>query len=88
MDLLNNFWILSSFKVSLKLSLIGSHCCTNLRKIRIEEDRESQLQDPESIFNKIIKENFFNLKKEMSIYSKKPIEYQSNWTRKRNSPAT
>jgi hypothetical protein len=38
----------------------------NLRIIRIEED-ESQIQGPENIFNKIIEENFPNLKKEMPI---------------------
>jgi hypothetical protein len=39
----------------------------NLRIIGIEEDEEPQLQGPENIFNKIIEENFFNLKKEMPI---------------------
>ena len=33
----------------------------------VYEDKESQLQGPESIFNKIIEENFPNLKKEMLI---------------------
>jgi hypothetical protein len=33
---------------------------SNLRTIRIEEDEEPQLQDPENIFNKIIEENFPN----------------------------
>jgi hypothetical protein len=37
----------------------------NLRIIEIEED--SQLKDPENIFNKIIEEHFSNLKKEMPI---------------------
>jgi hypothetical protein len=39
----------------------------NIRKIRIEEVVESQLQGPEDILNKIIEENFLNLKKEMPI---------------------
>ena len=42
----------------------------NIRKIRIEEVVESQLQGPEDILNKIIEENFLNLKKEMPIKTK------------------
>ena len=33
----------------------------------IEEGEESQVQGPESIFNKILEENFPSLKKEMPI---------------------
>ena len=36
----------------------------NLRIIGIEESEDSQLKGPVNIFNKIIKENFPNLKKE------------------------
>jgi hypothetical protein len=39
----------------------------NLRIIGIEESEDSQLKGPVNIFNKIIKENFPNLKKEMPI---------------------
>ena len=39
----------------------------NLKIIGIEEGEESQLKGPENIFNKIIEENFPNLKKEMAI---------------------
>jgi hypothetical protein len=39
----------------------------NLRKIGIEENEDSQVKRPENIFNKIIEENFTNLKKEMVI---------------------
>ena len=39
----------------------------NLGIIGIEEGEESQLQGPENILNKIIEENFPNLKKEMPI---------------------
>jgi archaeosine-15-forming tRNA-guanine transglycosylase len=39
----------------------------NLRIIVIEEDEDSQFKRPESIFDKIIEENFTNLKKEMTI---------------------
>jgi uncharacterized coiled-coil protein SlyX len=39
----------------------------NIRITGIEEGEESQLNGPENIFNKIIEENFPNLKKEMTI---------------------
>jgi hypothetical protein len=39
----------------------------NLRIIVIERSEDSQLKVPVNIFNKIIKENFPNLKKEMPI---------------------
>ena len=40
---------------------------TNLRKIGMEESEDSQLKGPINIFNKIIEENFPNLKKEMPM---------------------
>jgi len=40
---------------------------SNLRIIGIEESEDSQLKGPVNTFNKIIKENFSNLKKEMPI---------------------
>jgi hypothetical protein len=39
----------------------------NLRIIGMEESKDSQFKGPENIFNKIIEENFPNLKKEMPI---------------------
>ena len=39
----------------------------NLRTIGIDENEDSQLKGPVNIFNKIIKENFPNLKKEMPM---------------------
>jgi hypothetical protein len=45
----------------------------NLRIIGIE-GRESQLQSPENVFNKIIEETFPNLNKKMPINNKKLIE--------------
>ncbi|MBV2151090.1 hypothetical protein KRZ98_23105 [Sphingobium sp. AS12] len=39
----------------------------NLRIIGIEEGEETQLKGAENIFNKIIEENFPNLKKDMSM---------------------
>ena len=40
---------------------------SNLKIIGIEEGEESELKGPENIFNKIIEENFPNLKEEMVI---------------------
>jgi hypothetical protein len=39
----------------------------NLRIIGIEESEDSQLKGPVNIFNKIIEENFPNIKKEMPM---------------------
>jgi hypothetical protein len=39
----------------------------NLRILGIEESKASQLKRPVNTFNKIIEENFPNLKKEMLI---------------------
>jgi hypothetical protein len=39
----------------------------NLRLIGIDENEHFQLKWPENIFNKIIEENFTNLKKEMTM---------------------
>ena len=58
----------------------------NLRIIEIEED--SQLKGPENIFNKIIEENFPNLKKEMPMKYKKFSEFQKDWAKNRNPPTT
>jgi hypothetical protein len=40
---------------------------SNLRIIGVEEIEDSQLKGPVNIFNKIIEENFPNLKKEMPM---------------------
>jgi hypothetical protein len=53
----------------------------NLKVIGLEV-KESQLQGPENIFNKIIEENFLNLKKVMPINIQE--EHQLDWTRKEN----
>jgi hypothetical protein len=47
----------------------------------IEEDEDSQLKGPENIFNKIIDENFPNLKKEISVSAQ---EHEIGWIRKEN----
>jgi hypothetical protein len=39
----------------------------NLRIIGIEESKDSQFKGPGNMFNKIIEENFPNVKKEMPI---------------------
>jgi hypothetical protein len=39
----------------------------NLTIIRIEENEDSQLKGPKTVFKKSIEENFFNLKQEMAI---------------------
>ena len=38
-----------------------------LRIIGVEEGKELQLKGPENIFNKIIEENFLNLKKDIPM---------------------
>ena len=39
----------------------------NLRIISVEESKNSQLKGPVNTFNKIVEENFLNLKKEVPI---------------------
>jgi hypothetical protein len=56
----------------------------NLRIIGIEENKDSQLKGPENVFNKIIEENFSNLKKEIAIKVQEAIEHQINGIRKEN----
>ena len=60
----------------------------NLRIIGIEESKDSQLKGQVNIFNKMIEENFPNVKKEMPIPSKRPTELQIYWTRKEIPPVT
>jgi hypothetical protein len=56
----------------------------NLQIIGVDKNEDFQLKGPTNIFNKIIEENFLNLKKEMPM--KKPIEFQIDWTRKESPP--
>ena len=51
----------------------------NLRIIGIEENEDSQLKGPENIFNKIIEENFPNLKKEMTIKGQEAYRAPNKW---------
>jgi hypothetical protein len=57
----------------------------NLRIITIEENEDSQLKGPVNIFNKIIDENFPNLKKEMSINIQEAYRISNRLDQKRNS---
>ena len=55
----------------------------NLRIIRIEENKDSQLKEPENVFNKTIEENFPNLKKEMDIKVQEAYRTPNKWDQKR-----
>ena len=55
----------------------------NLRIIGIEENKDSQLKGPENVFNKIIEENFSNLKKEMVINVLEVYGTPNKWDQKR-----
>jgi hypothetical protein len=57
----------------------------NLRIIRKEENEDSQLNGPELVFNKIIEENFPNLKKEMAIKVQEAYRPSHKWDQKRKS---
>jgi len=58
---------------------------SNLRIIGIEKYEDSQLKGPVNIFNKIIEENFPNLKKEMSINVQEAYRTPNRLDQKRNS---
>jgi hypothetical protein len=51
----------------------------NLKIIEIEEIEDSQLKRPENVFNKIIEENFPNLKKEMDIEVQETYKTPNKW---------
>jgi hypothetical protein len=57
----------------------------NLRIIGIEESENSELKGPANIFNKIIDENFPNLKKELPITIQEAYRTTNRWYQKRNS---
>jgi len=58
---------------------------SNLSIIGIEESEDSQLKGPVNIFNKIIEENFPNLKKEMPISIQEAHRTPNRLDQKRNS---
>jgi hypothetical protein len=57
----------------------------NLRIISREESEDSQLKVPVNVFNKIIEENFLNLKKEMPINIQEIYKTPNRFYQKRNS---
>ena len=57
----------------------------NLRIIAIEESEDFQLKRPVNIFNKIIEENFPNLKKEMTMNIQEAYRTSNRLDQKRNS---
>jgi hypothetical protein len=57
----------------------------NLRLIGIEESEDSQLKGPIKIFNKIIEENFSDLKKEMPMNIQEAYRTPNRLDQKRNS---
>jgi hypothetical protein len=57
----------------------------NLRIRGIEESKDSQFKGPVNIFNKIIKENFHNLKKEMPMNIQEVYRTPNRLDQKRNS---
>ena len=59
----------------------------NLRIIGIEESEDSQLQEPVNIFNKILEENFPNLKKEMLVNIQEAYRTPNRLDQNRNSPS-
>ena len=57
----------------------------NLRIIGIDENEDFQLKGPINIFNKIIEENFPNLKKEMPMNMQEAYRTPNRLDQKRNS---
>jgi hypothetical protein len=56
----------------------------NLRIIGIKGSKHSQLKGPVNIFNKIIEDNFLNLKKEMPINKKEAYRTPNRLDQTRN----
>jgi hypothetical protein len=57
----------------------------NLRIMGIEESEDSQCKGSINIFNKIIENNFPNLKKEMPMNIQEAYRTPKRWDQKRNS---
>ena len=57
----------------------------NLWIIGVDENEDFQLNGPANIFNKIIEENFPNLKKEMTMNIQEPYRTPNRLDQKRNS---
>ena len=57
----------------------------NLRIIGVDENEDSQLKGPANIFNKIIEENFRNLKNDMPMNIQEAYRTPNRLDQKRNS---
>ena len=57
----------------------------NLRIIGVDENEDCQLKGPANTFNKIIEENFPNLKKEMPMNIREACRTPNGLDQKRNS---
>ena len=57
----------------------------NLQIIGVDENEDFQLKGPANIFNKIIEENFPNLKKEMPMNIQEAYRTPNSLDQKRNS---
>jgi hypothetical protein len=57
----------------------------NLQIIGVDENEDFQLKGPVNIFNKIIEENFPNLKKEMPVNIQEAYRTANRLYQKRNS---
>jgi hypothetical protein len=57
----------------------------NLRIVGIEENEDFQFKGPVNVFNKIIEENFPNLKKEMTMNIQEVYRTPNKLDQKRNS---
>jgi hypothetical protein len=57
----------------------------NLRIIGVDENEDFQLKGPANIFNKIIEENFPNIKKEMPVSIQEAYRTPNRLYQKRNS---
>jgi hypothetical protein len=57
----------------------------NLRIVSIDEKEDFQLKGPVNIFDKIIEENFPNLKKEMPMNIQEAFTIPNSLDQKRNS---
>jgi hypothetical protein len=57
----------------------------SLQIIGVDENEDFQLKGPANIFNKIVKENFPNLKKEMSMNIQEAYRTLNRLDQKRNS---
>ena len=59
----------------------------NLWIIGVDENEDFQIKGPVNIFNKMIEENFPNLKKEMPMNIQEAYRTQNRFDRKRNLTA-